>query len=71
MKTVEVFRTNVLEEDLARRLTTKLLALFPHYRINFDLEDCDKILRVEGAMVSHDQIIDLVTREGYQCHVLE
>ena len=71
MKTVEVFKTNVEEEDLARALASRLHAHYPHYKVNFDLQDCDRILRVEGITVSHQEIIDLITREGYQCHVLE
>ena len=71
MKTVEVFRTNVQEQDLAKELTTRLLAHFPHHKINFDLQDCDRILRVEGAEISREKIIELITSEGFQCHVLE
>ena len=71
MKTVEVFRTNVQEQDLAKELTMRLLAHFPHHKINFDLQDCDKILRVEGAAISREKIIELITSEGFQCHVLE
>ena len=68
---IEVFRTNVQEQDLAKELTSRLLAHFPHHKINFDLQDCDKILRVEGASISREKIIALITSEGYQCHVLE
>jgi hypothetical protein len=71
MKIVEVFKTNVQEEDRARQLTTRLLAHFPHCKINFDLQDCDKILRVEGIAVSNEKIIELITGEGFQCYVLE
>jgi len=71
MKTVEVFRTNVQEQDLAKELTSRLLAHFPHHKINFDLQDCDKILRVEGTEISREKIIELITSEGFQCHVLE
>jgi hypothetical protein len=71
MKTVEVFKTNVEEEDRAKALTTRLLAHYPHYKVNFDLQDCDRILRVEGVTISHEKIIELINSEGYQCHVLE
>ena len=71
MKMVEVFKTNVQEEDLARQLTSRLLTHFPHHKINFDLQDCDKILRVEGTAISRERIIELITSEGFQCHVLE
>ena len=45
---VEVFKTNVSNQHLANRIITDLNQLYPNYRINFDLEDCDKILRIES-----------------------
>jgi hypothetical protein len=71
MKTVEVFKTNVQEVDRARQLTARLLAYFPQHKINFDLQDCDKVLRVEGVAISREKIIELITSEGFQCHVLD
>jgi hypothetical protein len=41
------------------------------FKINFDLEDCDKILRVEGSNVRQEKIAKLVTENGYCCDVLE
>jgi len=40
-------------------------------KINFDLEDCDKILRVEGENILNEKITGLVTESGYQCEVLK
>jgi hypothetical protein len=40
---VEVFKTNVSSERHATSLISLLQMAFPHYKINFDLEDCDKI----------------------------
>ena len=68
---VEVFKTNVWDDTQATELTTILLSHFPLYRIDFDLEDCDKILRVEGEHVAHKRIIDLASLNGYECLVLE
>lgn len=44
---MEVFKTNVHEPDESKLLVQILLEWFPQSKINFDLEDCDKILRVE------------------------
>ncbi len=71
MQIVEVFKTNVWEDEPARRLVTKLLAHFPKHKINFDLQDCDKILRVEGEQISSNKIIEVINKNGYQCEVLE
>ena len=44
---VEIFKTNVNNQQLANRIIADLIHLYPNYRINFDLEDCDNILRIE------------------------
>lgn len=46
--TVEIFKTNVSNQQLANKIISDLNQLYPEYRFNFDLEDCDRILRVEG-----------------------
>ncbi|WP_262708982.1 hypothetical protein [Flavobacterium hiemivividum] len=40
-------------------------------QINFDLDDCDKILRVEGEIIPIVAIIELLINENYKCEVLE
>jgi len=70
MTTVEVFKTNVCEARTGQRLIKKLLHHYPDARINFDLEDCDKVLRVEGLLLSTDQITSTLQREGFECEVL-
>ena len=71
MQTVEVFKTNVKQKRHAKRLLNILSQQFPLCRINFDLEDCDKILRIEGNNIRHEKITALVTGHGYQCDILE
>jgi hypothetical protein len=73
IETVEVFKTNVQKDAHARQLVKKLLALFHHCKINFDLQDCDKILRVAGIAgidICPEKIIRVINRSGYQCEVL-
>lgn len=45
---VEIFKTNVDSRKLASKIVTDLNQLYPNYHINFDLEDCDRVLRIEG-----------------------
>ncbi len=68
---VEVFKTNVQRKGEAKMLLLKLVQLFPEHKINFDLDDCDKILRVQGKSIFPEKIIQLVTKENYECIVLE
>lgn len=70
---VEVFRTNVQNEALAKVLTERISALFAGYAANFDLEDRDKILRIETGRDSVDAmgIILLFKRLGLIAELLE
>lgn len=73
MEIVEVFRTNVQKDAQARQLVKKLLVHFPHCKINFDLQDCDKILRVAGIAgidICPDKIIRVINTCGYHCEIL-
>jgi len=68
---VEVFKTNVEETSEANKLVALLLQHFPGSKINFDLHDCDKILRVEGKDFMTEKLVMLVHENGFTCKVLE
>ncbi|NCI51226.1 hypothetical protein GWC95_14935 [Sediminibacterium roseum] len=67
---VEVFKTNVQEVAESQMIIGRLLERFPDKRINFDLSDCDRILRVEGEHVCIESVSQLVVAAGYFCEVL-
>ncbi len=67
---VEVFKTNVQEAQQAKLLVAMLLEHLPGGRINFDLEDCDKILRVQRHEIISAEIISLLNKQGFNCEVL-
>lgn len=46
METVEVFKTNVTDARQAYRLLQQIHQAFPAYKASFDLDDCDRILRI-------------------------
>ena len=46
---VEVFKTNVDSEYTAMKIANALHRKFQFHKVNFDLEDCDNILRVEST----------------------
>ncbi|MET0946420.1 MAG: hypothetical protein ABWY22_13490, partial [Flavobacterium sp.] len=68
---IETFKTNVHTEKDALQIIDVLKKIFFKAKINFDLEDCDKILRVEGIKNSeHKYIINYFNQLGYYCEVL-
>jgi len=67
---IEVFKTNVQEVGQSKMILAKLLEHFPDGTINFDLEDCDKILRVHAPSICNDSIIRLLNLYGFHCEVL-
>jgi hypothetical protein len=67
---VEVFRTNVKKHAEAKKIVYALQKEFPRLRINFDLQDCDRVLRVEGENIPVEEIILLLECRNYPCAVL-
>jgi hypothetical protein len=67
---IEVFKTNVQEIEQSKMIVVKLLEHFPESFINFDLEDCDKILRIHASAISNKKIIELLNSYGYFCEEL-
>ncbi len=70
---VEVFKTNVENLQDAVWILGQIGKLFPDYQANFDLEDCDRILRVKCNESQPDErsIIMLINSAGYQAAILE
>lgn len=68
---IEVFKTNVQEFSEAQKLVALLRRHFPDTKINFDLDDCDKVLRVEGNDLRIEKVMTIVTGKGFLCKVLD
>ena len=68
---VDVFKTNVQRADQAKMLIEILLEHFPNSDVNFDLEDCDKILRVKHNGINTNEIAALLNEHGYVCEELQ
>jgi hypothetical protein len=69
---VEVFITDVKDHREAQLLLEQIHAAFTGYEANFDLEDCDRILRVlsiTGRVESH-RVIGLLKKLGCHAEVL-
>lgn len=68
---VEIFRTEVSCPKTAAQLLLRLHEVFPHDKFNFDLEDCDRILRVDSPHVEIEAIQKCLKARGYFCEWIE
>lgn len=73
MKIVEIFRTDILYTKDADKIIDFLLALYPTFKINIDLEDEENILRIEAYRnrIEINSIIQLVNDLGHYCERVE
>ena len=60
---VEIFKTNVNNKRLANKVLNSLNQCLPGHCFNFDLDDCDRILRAQsgGCPVEIASIIQVVS----------
>lgn len=66
-----VFRTSVRTKMQARKLKPHIDKILPKAKWNFDLEDCDKILRIDFEENIVMKIIDLLKIHNHSCEELE
>ena len=69
---IEVFKTNVRQKGQAIMLIRQIQKTFCDYKVNFDLDDCDNILRVKSkdGIIRSSCLIDLLRQLGYHAEVL-
>lgn len=68
---VEIFKTNVQKKTQGKMLLRILHEALPSLKINFDLSDVDKVLRVEGENITASRIVILVKEHGFKCELLD
>ena len=68
---VEVFKTDVCDRRYAELLVQEICSLFTGYTASFDLDDCDRILRVisSGGPVDAVRVIRLIERFGFSAEL--
>lgn len=71
LTTVEVFKTNVNNKWDAKSLLEILAQRFPMCRCTFDLDDCDRILRVVGNCYSITNLVKVIMEVGFTCELLD
>jgi hypothetical protein len=69
---IEIFRTDVYDRAEADMIVQQLNAAFTAYLINFDLHDCDRILRIENrsGRVAPERVIKMMQQLGYEAILL-
>jgi hypothetical protein len=69
---IEVFKTNVEEREIADKIIEAIQKNLQDHKANFDLQDCDKILRVVSAneYLQATSVIQLVKTLGYHAEIL-
>lgn len=69
---IEIFSTNITNQKDADAILIKIHSAFPGYHANFDLSDCDHILRVRsrGTLICASTIITLIKQFGFVADVL-
>lgn len=75
---VEVFITDIQNEDQAERTSSSIQNGNVELKINFDLNETDllfpcghTILRVEGNKINSDKILETVKKQGFNCEILK
>ncbi len=68
---VYVFKTSVKFKKQVKDLAPVLNNRLSKTAWNFDLEDCDKIFRVESDTDVSAKVISLFSQKGYMCKELD
>jgi hypothetical protein len=67
-----IFRTNITTVQDRNNVIDAISAQFTINACSVDLEDCDKVLRVDSPQSLAEQtIIDFVSRLGFNCAILD
>jgi len=69
---VEVFKTNVGDSFSAKKIISLIHTHFTGYIANFDLEDCDRILRIQSIdrPIEAGDILQLMNDYGLYAEIL-
>lgn len=68
---IHVFKTSVETDKDIDKLRHKFAQLSTNLKWNFDLEDCDNILRIDSVEISPKMIIKLLKTANFECQELE
>jgi hypothetical protein len=68
---VEIFKTDVTNEGTAKILCLLITRAFPGHAANFDIDDCDRVLRVVADdCIDNQGVIHLMAECGFKAELL-
>ncbi|MEM9327603.1 MAG: hypothetical protein AAGA85_18190 [Bacteroidota bacterium] len=67
---IYVFKTSIKPRDI-ETVNAMLLSLIPTSKWNYDLEDCDNILRIESTKDVVALVCSQLSNGGFYCEELE
>jgi hypothetical protein len=67
---IEVFKTNIESESHAEEIISAIHCFFKNSTANFDLEDCDKILRIKSVHEHIESSNMIVFLANYGCDAI-
>lgn len=67
---IEVYKTDVKTKEEASDIVTLLQFVISDCIINFDLEDCDRILRIESSRDVTEMVYNVFNNQGFFCQKL-
>jgi hypothetical protein len=68
---IYVFKTSVRTKIQAKKLKPHIDEILPKAKWNFDLADCDKVLRIDSEANIISPIINLLKKHDFDCQELE
>lgn len=64
---IKVFKTDVDDIHISQKIKAALLNKYAQFRIDFDLEDSDNIMRIEGEFFEITDIESCLKSYGHSC----
>jgi hypothetical protein len=68
---IHIFKTSVKTDRDVVKLKPGINNLASDIKWNFDLEDCDNILRIDSSKISPKMVIKLLKESKFECQELE
>jgi hypothetical protein len=68
---IYIFKTSVKTKNQANKLRPYINEILPNEKWTFDLEDCDKILRIDSEKNKVLKVLDILKSQEFYCEELE